>query len=64
MILYVRSLKKGGYMNNSSRDVNKRFIGLWVDKEIKLAAQKLAKEQGVALSDLLIELLLKALKKN
>ena len=51
-------------MSNSVRDVNKRFIGLWVDKEIKLAAQKRAKEQGIALSDLLIELLIKALKEN
>jgi hypothetical protein len=55
--------KKEVLMSGGSRDVNKRYIGIWVDKNFKLKYQLLAKEKGVAMTDLIYEAMKEYLKK-
>ena len=50
-------------MSGGSRDINKRYIGIWVDKNFKLKYQLLAKEKGVAMTDLIHEAMKDYLKK-
>lgn len=50
-------------MSGGSRDINKRYIGIWVDKNFKLKYQLLAKEKGVAMTDLIYEAMKDYLKK-
>lgn len=48
----------------SQRADNKRCIATWVDKSVKQRLEKLAKEQGRPLSELVLELYEQHLRKD
>lgn len=42
----------------NQRDINKRYIGVWVDKELKRFFDEQAKSEGIPTGDLVLRLLI------